>query len=545
VEIDPTQAPKLKAFLEQLVHSEVKPEDLAPGQIVELLVAAQVDQDRILLKLGQVELVAKAVAGLKIGQSFPAEVLPETTPAGEVILRLLSPPDQESGPEALLRAAPATPPPLAPALARLAELLAAFDPPPGAALDQAVGQALAKVQVEPTSLAGESLKALWTDLGLNLEARLAQATAATPPAQAERQALELAGQLKPILQALAEELRPLAQGRSRAELPLGLDRLLAKLAADLGRIATNQSQPEDRPLLPEAGPGQAGAESPSPSLPPHQPVTWRTALASLLKIPRPASARTSPQQLPAGLVQELARLKGAFLKETFSLLKSSAPAAWADQPGWPEVRAEAGEAVKGLWPRLVQAALTRPADLPALLRELGQALQRLPPRPDQAGPAQALLAATEEATRSLEAVQLFNVASALQQGAVVLPLPFSPAFGAAWGQVHFFQEPARPNQGQKSRPFRVVFLLDMSRLGPVRIDLSLLQKSLMINFFLSHEKAVAWVAQRLPALARVLAAKGFQVKALQAKPLPAAPPLESLTPAQSPRPQGGLVDLKA
>ncbi|MBW1713253.1 MAG: hypothetical protein JRJ59_08930, partial [Deltaproteobacteria bacterium] len=261
------------------------------------------------------------------------------------------------------------------------------------------------------------------------------------------------------------------------------------------------------------------------------------------------AAAGRPAVEPDKLVAILARFKGAFLKETLEVVdraQSQVPKV-SSRTARPRVRADLAKTIRTFWPRLATAISSSQGQTQAVINDLEQAFNQIIVRLGLTGQrqAQTALGQVEEALRGLEAVQVLNAAAAETQTSFVLPLPFAPGWGLTAGQVYFFEPPARSPDQEGDRPLRLVFLLEMSRLGPVRVDVSLVKKELRLNLYLTGEKAAAWANERLDALTRGLTELGYQVRAAKAKPFRTAPPVESLAPPPAPPGHKGLIDLKA
>ena len=59
---------------------------------------------------------------------------------------------------------------------------------------------------------------------------------------------------------------------------------------------------------------------------------------------------------------------------------------------------------------------------------------------------------------------------------------------------------------------RITLMLEMSRLGPIRMDLSMLEKKMEGQFYLSNSKSVKEVDERLPELLEALSSAGFSAR---------------------------------
>ncbi len=554
---------------------------LAPGSLAEILVTARMEQDRILFTIGSQELVAKNTAGLEVGQRVLVQIQPGQTEAGEMILQVLPDPPQESSVAAAkLKPLLTVKSDLGPLLKELKDILRELPAKPGSPLEKAAGQVkttLAESLVRPDLRLESSLKSLSSRLGLDYEARLARAVA-TPGAgrEAEAGSRILSSQLKPALLALVRELKPILNQAApdRSELP-GLNRLTAELREALTLLKGGSQGPESRPgarspSLTAAGqvPGRETGPAPAPPSPLDGPL-----LKAVLKLPRPAEITTvrSPGQeggvLESGrepdrglspeaardLALNLGRLKGAFIRKAVGILEqelaqkdpvSADPA--LTRPDSALVRAETARVVRTVWSETARTLARPEADPQALATQMETALRGMALRLGALSQiqAQAALTGTEEALRGLEAVQLLNAMALETETSLVLPLPLAPAWGAQSGQVFFYKPPYKKGSDQGERPLRMVFLLEMSRLGPVRVDVSMVKKDLMINLYLAKTTALERVSAKLGRLEENLTEMGYRIRSLNARAVKAAPPLEEVVPrAVEVRPKG-FIDIK-
>jgi hypothetical protein len=126
------------------------------------------------------------------------------------------------------------------------------------------------------------------------------------------------------------------------------------------------------------------------------------------------------------------------------------------------------------------------------------------------------------ALASLEGLQGENIHRQQQGGGVVIPLPVIP--GVKSGEVHLFPPPpavedegggAAPDVG---RPFRVVFLLHLARLGPVRIDLEGLGRDMRVLFRAARMETVNRIEEGLGGFRQALAGLGLRPVTLEVRP---------------------------
>jgi len=542
--------------------------------LAQVMVLSRLEGDLILLKIGQEEVVARNTAGLRPGQVVQAEVLRGQPGQADLALRLLSPPPEEGSAAGRLLPGLTQTGPLGPALNRLWGLLADPGPPGPAEVEEAIQgarQGLAKALLGPGRISPADLKAIWSSLGLDLEPRLAQAVRGEggPENQAG-----LGQVLKPRLLALVRALGRLADldqasartkepGQDRAAIQPGLKKAVAELEKALTRLQDGpKADPGirlDRGLIPglkgRAVPGQAALPNQPPparqaDLPVQGPVRARPPQpAKPLKEVQTGPVRR-PSQPPAAKdpnLKELARLKGRFLRTVLSRpdlspatgRKEAAPAL----PG--RARAEAVRVVTSTWPRLAQAlAATKgdPRPLVAALEERLSAILQAAASPERLA---ALSGEAQEVLRGLEGVQVTNSLAAGTETSYLLPLPFLPGGGMVSGQILYYRPPFKGAGGEGKQPLRMVFLLDLSRLGEIRVDVSLADKELMLNLYLTKPGAQRWAAGRMSGLKKTLDGLGYQVRRLSVRSLAKAPPVEELAPRPRPREGAGMIDLRA
>jgi hypothetical protein len=72
--------------------------------------------------------------------------------------------------------------------------------------------------------------------------------------------------------------------------------------------------------------------------------------------------------------------------------------------------------------------------------------------------------------------------------------------------------PPRKRAGGDSREQRIAILLDMSRLGPVRVDLSMIAGNLHIGFFVASEALKAYFQKEIQSVETALAGKFQQLQ---------------------------------
>ncbi|HHI68768.1 MAG TPA: flagellar hook-length control protein FliK [Planctomycetes bacterium] len=215
---------------------------------------------------------------------------------------------------------------------------------------------------------------------------------------------------------------------------------------------------------------------------------------------------------------------------------------------WPDTPPKGENLVQGLGLRhearllaAVRKGLPPPPDLGGDLKAL--LLGALPKGAGKGGRDEGFRAALA-ALEGLEGVQAENLHRARLGGGEMIPLPLVP--GVKAGEIHLFppvsgeeekKEEAGGREGEgEGRPFRVVFLLDLERLGPLRVDAEILGKKLRVLFRTGSGEAEDLVRRNLPGLRESLAAAGLEPLSLEVRraereealslSLPAGPGLE-------------------
>lgn len=493
----------------------------------EAVVETLPNSDKILLRMGELELIARNTANLRSGQTVLIELLESKTAAGEVLLRVLSEPlgdPKQAGEAAKMKAAVAGTSRLGPVMLKLLETLDNLPAMSGSNLDRATKGAVAALRanlIQPGADSIDKLQSLWTKLGLDLEAQLAKA-AAEPQRLATDRAQDLKQQLKPLLQALAVHLKEVAQKAAvQAQPPTPQEPASTDLTERLIRTLTG--------LLPK----------PEPEV----PGRLKSLILKAAGQPKPVSTEDSP--VPA---KDLARLKAGFIRDVLRLGERAKGGEKAVRIDTRLLKSDLGRIVKTHWPQIAEALnANQPEQLKAAVAQLDRAVAQLLQRAglDLQALTRAALGGTEETVRGLEAIQVLNATATESEAALVLPLPFGPESGFNSGRVHLYQPPKQPGREGEERPFRLVFLLDMTNLGPVRVDVSLAKKDLMINLYVAKAEAAEWINSRVESLVGNLSELGFNVRSAAARTVETAPPVEDLAPDPGAPPRQGLIDIKA
>lgn len=111
--------------------------------------------------------------------------------------------------------------------------------------------------------------------------------------------------------------------------------------------------------------------------------------------------------------------------------------------------------------------------------------------------------------QTLENLQLLNNQSA-ESGRYLLPFPVLADAGFTLGQLLVDTGEDKDTAPEK-KMIRVSLLLDMTYLGPVRADVSILDKAVTGRFLLENEDTRAFVASMIPVLKKQLADNDFQL----------------------------------
>ncbi len=111
--------------------------------------------------------------------------------------------------------------------------------------------------------------------------------------------------------------------------------------------------------------------------------------------------------------------------------------------------------------------------------------------------------------QTLENLQLLNNQSA-ESGRYLLPFPVLADAGFTLGQLLVDVGEDKDTAPEK-KMIRVSLLLDMTRLGPVRADVSILDKAVTGRFLLENEDTRAFVASMIPDLKKQMADNDFQL----------------------------------
>ncbi|MBW2617646.1 MAG: hypothetical protein JRC92_02065 [Deltaproteobacteria bacterium] len=547
-----------------------------PGEIVQAKVLGRIDSQLLLLEIKGHELVARNLVGLKPGQVVEVEVGPASAKAasggGEVVLHLLSQPGKELSLIRLLKEALPDYKPISPALTRLAQTLKELPTRPQSPLEaetRAVLSALGRTGLQPGADLASRVRELPARLGLDLEPVLGRAVASGRLEPVVRDSLLLG--LKPRLIALVRQLEPASAGRQDMAAPFpALAKVVGRLTARLAQAAGAKTAQQARGLAQtqtalfeeaegtlnrllalgtEAGPKPGKAEIRA-RLQEVIKRSWPRLKSATEKAPAGKAARpealppTEPSARPPAGPPRAVPASAAVIEE--ASVRTVRPEAAPESATLTRGERRGALPAAGFPARSPGVSPDPNPALTAAVEELEQALTRLALRLGLTPQALARAALTqaEGALQSLESVQLLNLAASETQTAFLIPLIAPLALGLKAARFHLFKPPAgQAREGEE--PLRLVFLLEMTRIGPVRVDLSLIQKRVMINLYTTEEKTAAFARKRIDELSQGLTKLGYQVGAVNAGLLKSAPPIESLTPPPYPVLSHGLIDLRA
>jgi hypothetical protein len=118
---------------------------------------------------------------------------------------------------------------------------------------------------------------------------------------------------------------------------------------------------------------------------------------------------------------------------------------------------------------------------------------------------------------TLENFQLLNHHSS-DTGRFLLPLPVFSGRAFSFGQLFIDTGSKTKSDGKDAdRLIHVSFLLDMTRLGPLRADFSILKKAITGRFLLKDEETCKYVNSMIPDLTRRLANIEYQVHKIECR----------------------------
>jgi hypothetical protein len=124
----------------------------------------------------------------------------------------------------------------------------------------------------------------------------------------------------------------------------------------------------------------------------------------------------------------------------------------------------------------------------------------------------------------IESLQLLNRMTMEQERSLFLPVPLQFPDGLlSIGQllIHMPQNgedgapETRGKRGGRHGKVRITFLLELSHLGPLRVDLSLMDREISGRFLLSTEEALSRVRDQISSFTQNLIEKGFSIGHLE------------------------------
>lgn len=134
---------------------------------------------------------------------------------------------------------------------------------------------------------------------------------------------------------------------------------------------------------------------------------------------------------------------------------------------------------------------------------------------EQSGQLQRLL-------NNIEQFQLANRASADEAGRIFLPLPFLSEGLLKFGQLLVHRQPGHAQEeGRKDNGLvRVALLLEMTNLGDLLAEFSILQKGISGSFTVENQSVQQFVEVHLPELKGQLEKHGFEVQQITCRVMP-------------------------
>lgn len=124
-----------------------------------------------------------------------------------------------------------------------------------------------------------------------------------------------------------------------------------------------------------------------------------------------------------------------------------------------------------------------------------------------------------EFIQNLENVQLLN-SHLSESGKYIIPFPLFNGDQFSFGQLFINLGQKEKESGSSSREnslLRVSLFLDMTRLGPVRADFSVLKNNITGGFQVSDEETAIYFRQMVPELARRLQSHDYQVHKIECR----------------------------
>ncbi|MCF6248230.1 MAG: flagellar hook-length control protein FliK [Desulfobacula sp.] len=127
-------------------------------------------------------------------------------------------------------------------------------------------------------------------------------------------------------------------------------------------------------------------------------------------------------------------------------------------------------------------------------------------------------AVTKTMTSFLETMENFQQLNhqGSETGRHLLPFPVFSESGFRFGQLLIDTGGNKPFDEKKTdKVIQISFLLDMSNLGPLRADFSILKKAITGKFLLADQKTAAYIKSKIPDLRQRLAKIDYELKSIE------------------------------
>ena len=524
---------------------------LQPGQTALVKVLARAAQDNVLLQIGAETIQVKDRSGLAPGREVMVAVVQDPDSEDELVLRILDRPIRTGGSiPARLRSTLPQIKPIGPLIKELINELEKLPTPPDSRTGRANEQALAALRASrfrPGVDSAEQLRISLDRLGLDLEAALNKEVGKKNRRLTPRAAVRFRSTVKARLVELINQLRSANADRAgQKPLPAELEKAVNRLIFRLEQMASGSAADSKAAPRTEAVPLER--TDPLPPSPRLSGVGWSAGQAASGGSGDRTVAEPAIKD-QAGLIEAAAAFRRRVLGALTRLVNSeSAPADWTAERRGTVIR-RLDQATTRLVDQLIRTIVNsnRQANQPVtreLIAGLRQSLAKMLSEFGLSGhrAMESSLNRLEAGLQNLEFLQLANVTAQETDSALIIPLTWGPDMGLNQGEINLFHPPDH-DRDKKDGPLRLLFALDMTKLGPVRIDVSLDRKQLMINFFLAHEPMVLAGRARRADLTERLNKLGYQVKNVSFRVIKKAPPREAIAP--KPVLKRGMVDLKA
>jgi hypothetical protein len=127
----------------------------------------------------------------------------------------------------------------------------------------------------------------------------------------------------------------------------------------------------------------------------------------------------------------------------------------------------------------------------------------------------------ERLISTIENVQLLNKFGLEQKGKLFFPIPLQfPDGHFTVGQLLIQLPQSQEDEGKRAREdgkriFRITFLLELSRLGPLRADLALREKDITGKILITRQEAKSRIEKGLPILVDRMRERGFSIHSME------------------------------